>query len=167
MTALSLATLGTGAGSVLPMPPKAGLNSADAFRDALARQDAAAQAATAQPAGPTSPVDGSDVVQPSKVSGVEPSSDVSGRERVRKSLELDGVKPTTTGDSILGGLEKLRGVFDARQSHMNDLMKSNMATTGGLMAMQMEVAQYTVLVDVSSKLTGKASSTLDTLMKGQ
>ena len=46
-------------------------------------------------------------------------------------------------------------------------MKSNVVDTNALLAMQMEVAQYTILVDVSSKLTGKAAQSLDTLMKGQ
>jgi type III secretion system YscI/HrpB-like protein len=31
----------------------------------------------------------------------------------------------------------------------------------------MEVANFTLLVDISSKLTGKTTQALDTLMKGQ
>jgi type III secretion system YscI/HrpB-like protein len=36
-----------------------------------------------------------------------------------------------------------------------------------LMSMQMEVVNYTLMVDVTSKLTGKSTQSFDTLMKGQ
>lgn len=98
---------------------------------------------------------------------VQGDADVASRERVRRSLGLEGAPTPTAGDTILGGLTKLRSVFDARQTHLNDIMSSSAANTQVMFDMQMEMAQYTVMVDVSSKLTGKASSTLDTLMKGQ
>ena len=182
MTALSLANLGGGPLVQEAMRPgKGGTGSVSAFEDALSRQalqpppaadPTAVQSPSAvtsvQSAAHVSPAGAAQSADSTKVS-TTPVDGTAERERVRRSLELDGppVSTNTTGDTILGGMQKLRGVFDAHHAHINDIMKSDMSNTQGLMAMQMEMAQYTVMVDVSSKLTGKASSSLDTLMKGQ
>lgn len=170
MTALSLANLGGGSfGGDLGRAFTGGKADPASFREALARREGVAEPqAVSAPAQPQ-PADAARVAEAGKVDAREPAGAVD-RERVRRSLGLDGVSPVATptqGDTILGGLQKLRGVFDARHAHLTDMMKSDVANTQGLMAMQMELAQYTVMVDVSSKLTGKASSSLDTLMKGQ
>ena len=89
------------------------------------------------------------------------------RDLYKRALELDGATKPNPGDTILGGMTKLRGAFDERQARINGIMKGNVVDTNALLAMQMEVAQYTILVDVSSKLTGKTTQSLDTLMKGQ
>lgn len=90
------------------------------------------------------------------------------RDRVRRSLELDGATTRPSqGDAILGGLQKMRGTFDARHARIGEIMSGKTVDANALLAMQMEVAQYTLLVDVSSKLTGKTTQSLDTLMKGQ
>lgn len=168
MTALSLANLGGGSfGGDLGRAFTGGKADPASFRDALARREGVAEPQAVS--APAQPADATRVAEAGKVEAREPAGAVD-RERVRRSLGLDGVTPVATptqGDTILGGLQKLRGVFDARHAHLTDMMKSDVATTQGLMAMQMELAQYTVMVDVSSKLTGKASSSLDTLMKGQ
>ncbi len=165
MTALSLATLGGGGGPSLGEGFRKAANpqSASAFEDSLARQGVT-------PAQNPANQDPAKIAADPKAAAVDPASDAAGRERVRRSLELDGAKPaatSTSGDTILGGLQKLRGVFDDRNTRLNAIMKSNVVDTNALLAMQMEVAQYTILVDVSSKLTGKATQSLDTLMKGQ
>lgn len=172
MTALSLANLGTGAfgGGSQGMPMGGRVDPVN-FRDALARREAEGTAQAPASAAPVQPqpVDPNRVADVGKVEAKD-GVGAADRERVRRSLGLEGVKDApvpTQGDTILGGIQKLRSVFDARHAHITDIMSSGAATTQGLMAMQMELAQYTVMVDVSSKLTGKASSSLDTLMKGQ
>ena len=90
------------------------------------------------------------------------------REDALRSLELDGsAAPTaTTGDTILGGLSRLREVFDTQHARLTD-MTGLKPDAGGLIAAQMEVVQYSLLIDVTSKMTGKATQSFDTLMKGQ
>jgi type III secretion system YscI/HrpB-like protein len=136
---------------------------ATAFNDALGRQagvdrNAPAMQANAQ-AQPT------DVVAPQqRVDASTPS------ERARRALELEGVKDpakASGGDLILDGLQKLRGTFDARQTKVSALLNSSAADATTLLAMQVEVANYTLMVDVTSKLTGKSTQSFDTLMKGQ
>ncbi|MEM7693050.1 MAG: type III secretion system inner rod subunit SctI [Pseudomonadota bacterium] len=95
------------------------------------------------------------------------------RQRTIDTLGLDAVAADVrTGDSILSGLSALRGVFDAQQARITEVVAAD--TIGGtaaasatLMAAQFELVQYTMLVDVTSKLTGKATQSLDTLIKGQ
>lgn len=165
MPALSLPNLGVGSGSAAlgeGLREVGGVQRA-AFQDAMTRKSAdrptldapaaTAPATAAQPVAPVQPV------------GFENAPGA--RDRVRRSLELDGAARPTDGDTILGGLQKLRGAFDARHARVGEIMASKTVDTNALLAMQMEVAQYTLLVDVSSKLTGKSTQSLDTLMKGQ
>lgn len=132
-----------------------------AFEDAMRNTQQAGPAAS-----PVSPVPAAQAqpAQPVAATGFE--NDAASRERVRRSLELNGTQ-SSDGDAILGGLQRLRGFFDARHTRIGEIMNSNTVDTNALLAMQMEVAQYSLLVDVSSKLTGKTTQSLDTLMKGQ
>jgi type III secretion system YscI/HrpB-like protein len=132
---------------------------AAAFDDALARQSGVAtsqQTVQVAQAQGTTPVQGTNAVDPS--------------ERARRALELDGAKEATRpagGDLILDGLQKLRGTFDARQAKVAEVMHGQATDASTLLAMQVEVVNYTLMVDVTSKLTGKATQSFDTLMKGQ
>ena len=131
-----------------------------AFDDAMGRTTAEASRLNVSETASTA-------TPPSATSAVQDSSSAS-RERVRRSLDLEGVATRPSeGDAILGGLQRLRGTLDARHARIGSLMEGNSVDTNALISMQMEVAQYTLLIDVSSKLTGKATSSLDTLMKGQ
>lgn len=171
MPALSMPHLGVGSGGAAlgeGLREAGGVQRA-AFQDAMTRK-AVEQPAVARPADPAAVA----AVQP--VAPVQPGAQVqrtglendpAARDRVRRSLELDGATRPAEGDTILGGLQKLRGAFDARHARVGEIMGSKTVDTNALLAMQMEVAQYTLLVDVSSKLTGKSTQSLDTLMKGQ
>lgn len=90
--------------------------------------------------------------------------------RARQALEL-GVAPDTsrteTGDAILGGMQKLRGAFDASFSRIGDISRSNLSGVETVIEMQREVVHYSLLIDVTSKLVGKATQAADQLMKGQ
>jgi type III secretion system YscI/HrpB-like protein len=131
-----------------------------AFDDALSRQSAVApgqpNVQLAQASTTTAP--------PDQVQSVNIN------ERTRRALDVDGVKDAprpSGGDLILDGLQKLRGAFDSRHSSVSKLMGSSALDASMLMSMQMEVVNYTLMVDVTSKLTGKSTQSFDTLMKGQ
>ncbi len=97
------------------------------------------------------------------------TSDGTDAVRARRALELDGAtsaKPAN-GDMILNGLQHLRGEFNSRISRVNEVLASNGIDTKTLFAMQVEVVNFTMLVDMTSKLTGKSTQTFDSLMKGQ
>ncbi|WP_378940838.1 EscI/YscI/HrpB family type III secretion system inner rod protein [Mesorhizobium sp. ANAO-SY3R2] len=130
----------------------------DAFKDALQRQ-AVDQPAATQQSGPVA------------VSASPPAqAELDAQARARRGLGLEGVEGASRsepGDMILDGLQKLRGVFDAREARVSELMKSSSVDASMLMAVQMEITNFTLLVDISSKLTGKSTQALDTLMKGQ
>lgn len=91
-------------------------------------------------------------------------------ERARRALELDGAKEASKpsgGDLILDGLQKLRTNFDQRHAKVADMMKTQVVDASTLLAMQVEVVNYTMMIDLTSKLTGKSTQSFDTLMKGQ
>ncbi|MBU2534441.1 MAG: type III secretion system inner rod subunit SctI [Alphaproteobacteria bacterium] len=95
------------------------------------------------------------------------SADQASRGDALRTLELDRVAAplSSTGDAILGGLSRLREAFDIQQSRLGQM--ADASTGSELIAVQLEVVQYSMLVDVTSKLTGKATQSFDTLMKGQ
>lgn len=165
MPALSMHHLGVGsaAGALGDGLREVGGVQRAAFQDAMTRKSATGPALDGPP--PTEPASVAQPVVPVQRVGFE--NDSAARDRVRRTLELDGAVRPSDGDTILGGLQKLRGAFDARHARVGEIMASKSVDTNALLAMQMEVAQYTLLVDVSSKLTGKTTQSLDTLMKGQ
>jgi Type III secretion basal body protein I, YscI, HrpB, PscI len=91
------------------------------------------------------------------------------QERARRGLGLDAPHPVAPvqGDTILKGLENIRGVFDAQQARINDLASHPAANLGALASMQMEVAKFSLLCDVTSKLAGKSTQAFESLLKGQ
>ncbi len=99
------------------------------------------------------------------------AADVQARDRVRRSLELEGSRPVdgkpAEGDAILDGLQKLRGAFDQGQARLTEVMNTPTVDARMLLSMQMEMVNYSMLVDMSSKLTGKSTQSFDSLMKGQ
>ena len=104
-----------------------------------------------------------------RTDGVQPAQNAS--QDVLKSLDLDKTaRPAevpSTGDLILGGLKKLRGMFDAQNTSITEMINRPMGDSKSLLAMQVEVVKYSLLIDVASKLTGKSTQSFDTLMKGQ
>ena len=153
ITALPLAAVGT-----VPTPDTVrtvATQQVDAFQNALQRQNVS-QPATAEQVGSVTET---------------AQADLDAQQRARRGLGLEGAESEAVksepGDMILDGLQKLRGVFDARETRAAELMNRSTLDAGTLMAVQMEVANFTLLVDISSKLTGKSAQALDTLMKGQ
>lgn len=98
---------------------------------------------------------------------LEDQTDLS-RQRALDGLALDGeAAPAPTGRAILSGLEQLRTVFDAQIDSVASRSEGAQMDVSDMMALQAEVVKYTVLVDVSSKLAGKTTQAMDSLMKGQ
>jgi len=101
-----------------------------------------------------------------------PAAEAEAKERAKRALHLDdpaqkAAPVSGAGDTILEGIQKLRGVFDAQQARVNKVMSSPATDMHTLLAIQMEVVNYSVLVDVTSKLTGKSTQAFETLLKGQ
>ena|GEM_PF-5866104 len=119
----------------------------------------------ASPASQAAAASARTAVQP-----VQTAPAVDPAERARRALQLDGKPPATAaqgGDSILDGLQKLRTVFDKQQGRINQIMASPVTDMKTLLAVQMEVVNFSVLVDVTSKLTGKSTQAFESLLKGQ
>ncbi len=74
---------------------------------------------------------------------------------------------STPGGTILNGLEQLRSVFDTQIGSFGDRVEGVRMDVSDMMILQAEVIKYTMLVDVTSKLAGKSTQAMDTLMKGQ
>ena len=104
--------------------------------------------------------------RPDGVQAAQPL-DQGARGDALRTLELNQLASplSSTGDAILGGLSRLRETFDVQQARLGQMV--NGSTAAELVAVQLEVVQYSMLVDVTSKLTGKATQSFDTLMKGQ
>lgn len=161
-----------------PLTSSSGMNR---FADAMHRADAPHVPPIAPPQGPQAVQLTQAVQPPVRVAANQPATqtdaspsatvDPGASERARRTLQLDKPeapsKPAETGDRILDGLQKLRGVFDQQQGKINAMIKEPVGDASKLMALQVEVVNYSVLVDVSSKLTGKSTQALETLLKGQ
>ncbi|MEJ1160532.1 type III secretion system inner rod subunit SctI [Prosthecomicrobium sp. N25] len=108
---------------------------------------------------------------PPVVTDAQPVADPGAAERARRGLGLEGPSPVApepnTGDAIIEGLQKLRGVFDDQNARLNAVANAANTDFSSLMAMQMEMVRFSLLVEVTSKLTGKSTQAFDTLMKGQ
>jgi type III secretion system YscI/HrpB-like protein len=143
-------------------------------QSAVAAGQAPVQVAQAQGVAPVQgPVQVQSVAQAQPADAAAPAARpdrIQAGERARRALELEPVREsgrTAAGDLILDGLQKLRGTFDSRQAKVSELMRTTGTDASMLLAMQVEVVNYTLMVDVTSKLTGKSTQSFDTLMKGQ
>ncbi|MFP7674933.1 type III secretion system inner rod subunit SctI [Marivita sp. S0852] len=104
-------------------------------------------------------------------------ADDAARQRAIDGLELDapvagaGAAAANggigTGQAILDGLSRIRGAFDGGLQRVNDKVAATDMDVSDMMGLQMEVVQYSMMVDVSSKLAGKSTQAMDTLMKAQ
>jgi hypothetical protein len=93
------------------------------------------------------------------------------QERTRRALDLDPVRSTQPapvhGDTILHGLQKIRGFFNAQEARLNDIVSGPTLDTRALMRLQMAVAEFSLMSTVASKLTGDSTRALESLLKGQ
>jgi hypothetical protein len=139
----------------------------DSFSAALSKAFAADQANPAAPpvrlaaAEPQTMTDAA-------ASPVDAAAEAQGR--ARQALKLNpspSVKPVVNGgDKILEGLSRIRSEFDAHTHRLQALMAQRTSDVKTVFAVQEEVAHFGLLVDVTSKLTGKSTQALEALLKG-
>jgi type III secretion system YscI/HrpB-like protein len=99
-----------------------------------------------------------------------PSDAASAANRAVQGLELDPDSDSAagTGTAILEGLGRMRSIFDsqldgvARSTTLNNPFDYNR-----MMELQAQLVEFSLVVDVSSKLAGKSTQALDSLLKGQ
>lgn len=128
-------------------------------------------------ADPTLPVPGStasDVVTPlvsdqgvPPVAEVAPGAETDARLRAAEGLGLASGEDVGPGNSILSGLEQLRSVFDGQYAAVNENLKGTSFEAQAMLELQADLVEYSVLIDVTSKLAGKVTTAIDSLMKGQ
>ncbi len=89
--------------------------------------------------------------------------------RAVQGLELSpDIDSAGTGTTILEGLGRLRGVFDRELDGVaNSTSRMDPFDTIGMMNLQAQLVEFSLVVDVTSKLAGKSTQALDSLMKGQ
>ena len=138
------------------------------------RFSAAMDKANADPAAGSKPLDADPNVsaaRPATTADAAGGATADAQERVRRALNLNPAQAAQQrpahGDAILNGLQSVRGVFAAQEARLTDLASRPTTDVNTLMAIQMEVIKFSVLIDVGSKLTGKSTQALDALMKSQ
>jgi type III secretion system YscI/HrpB-like protein len=124
-----------------------------------------------QESAANAPVQATGVVQDEKVPAPADVESIEPQERASKALGLPTAIPKavteTGGDTILNGMQKLRGVFDTQIDSVNQAVSGPLDNVEQLMRVQTEWLKFSMLVEVSSKLVGKSTQAFETLMKGQ
>jgi hypothetical protein len=106
--------------------------------------------------------------QSSSVEANQSATSVDAKERTRRALELEpSTRSDPAGDKILDGLQNIRGIIDAKRTALTQLSARTDMDFERMLAMQLEVAEYSLVVDATSKLIGKTTQTFDTLLKSQ
>lgn len=138
----------------------------DRFRQAMERAGMIEKPAEVAP-----PVRVAQLVQPGTATDATRGTEAVGAaNRAVQGLELGPGTDSAagTGTAILEGLGQLRGIFDrelnsvAQASTMNNPFDYNR-----MMELQAQLVEFSLVVDVTSKLAGKSTQALDSLLKGQ
>lgn len=173
-----ISSLTGGAPAVAPAARLEGLgqtlsvrNFEDALRIAHGPTPAELQLAQADATVPGTATDATNPLVPAPgvpaVDGATAAIEADARLRAAEGLGLVAGDDVGPGNSILNGLEQLRSVFDSQYSSVNSQLQGTTMDVNAMMALQADLVEYSVLVDVSSKLAGKVTTAIDSLMKGQ
>jgi type III secretion system YscI/HrpB-like protein len=118
--------------------------------ETVARFEQLQTAGPAQPAGQT----------PAPATEVEPAE-----------LKISPVDGETAGDSILRGLDKMSKGFDSTVGQIaqavNSIKPGETINAADLLKLQFQLTEVTVQQDVTSKVAGKATQSLETFLKNQ
>ncbi|KZK76703.1 Type III secretion needle MxiH like protein [Pseudovibrio sp. W64] len=99
------------------------------------------------------------------IGGVEQVNAAQNVAAVSAPTQIASVNPTDS-NFVIDGLAKVRGVFAETSSNINAISEGGkLSHFDKLINMQIEVANYSLLVDVSSKIAGKTTQGLDALMR--
>jgi len=144
----------TGAKPIAPLQPPEGAASSQRFSNTLA------SALKAQ-----SSENGSGDSAPDQV-----ASAAGADERARQTLGLgeNGEQGSTLGgDAVLDGLARLRGAVNSETSKLMSVGNAGALSSEGMLGVQEAYDKFSLLADVSTRVLGKTTQTLDTLLKGQ
>ena len=116
------------------------------------------------------PVRVAQLLQPGTATDAPTATDPGGAaNRAVQGLELGSGTDSTagTGTAILEGLGKLRGIFDRELDGVAQNSVMNPCDYNKMMELQAQLVEFSLVVDVTSKLAGKSTQALDSLLKGQ
>lgn len=149
-------------------------NFEDILRAAQAPEGGVLRLAQADPSTAVPGATATDVVPPllsapgtPAVAETVPGAEVDSRLRAAEGLGLESDAPAGPGNSILNGLEQLRATFDSQYDAVGSKLQGTTLDVTAMMQLQADMVKYSVLIDVSSKLAGKVTTSIDSLMKGQ
>lgn len=74
--------------------------------------------------------------------------------------------PAGPGDAILQGLDKMRSSFGESMQRIGDVLGKDQVSAQDLMRAQMELHSMSLQNDLMGKVGGKATQSIDQLMKG-
>jgi type III secretion system YscI/HrpB-like protein len=74
--------------------------------------------------------------------------------------------PSGPGDAILQGLDKMRSSFGESMQRIGDVLGKDQVSAQDLMRAQMELHSMSLQNDLMGKVGGKATQSIDQLMKG-
>jgi type III secretion system YscI/HrpB-like protein len=134
----------------------AGKKTAEASPDAVAALDQAMQAGNnpAQQAAPQA-AEGPTAVSAEQAPDIPPVEQVAGADQ------------PTLGERILDGLGQMQHDTKAALDHAQTALNSGDLNAADMMRVQFELMQVTIQQDVTAKVAGKATQTVDTLLKNQ
>ncbi len=104
------------------------------------------------------------------VGGPAATPGLADRRETIKALDLApdaAPRAVNPGDTILSGLKKLQGEFSEKQAGLVRDIDAPATSTNALLKLQMDMVQYTLMIDIASKITGKMTQAVDSLTKGQ
>ncbi len=135
----------------------------DAPAEAVARLEAALDQSQQMPAQP----------QPAMENATEPMA-VGATETPAESMQTVAIAPAadgTAGDAILKSLGRMSQAFDGTVDQITKALSAvkpgEMMNASDLVKLQFQLMQVTLQQDVTGKVSGKATQSLDTFLKNQ
>ncbi|MFS8181974.1 hypothetical protein ACMG4P_10500 [Pseudovibrio denitrificans] len=123
------------------------------------------QTALSAAGGVQAPVSGQIVNGNVVIGGVDQVNAAQNVAAVQAPTQVASVNPTDS-NFLIDGLAKVRGVFAETSDSINAISEGGqLSQFDKLINMQIEVANYSLLVDVSSKIAGKTTQGMDALMR--
>ena len=84
-----------------------------------------------------------------------------------KVQEMTASPPPSLGDSILQGMDKMRGSREAHMNAIGELVGKESLSPQDMMRLQFELAQLNMQQDLTVKVADKANQGVQTLFKNQ
>jgi len=147
-------TLSEGAGATAVAGKKSGEASPDAVSALEKAMESGGNPAQGTAAG-TAPVEQAGAVPAEAAPRIQPVEAATGTEKA------------TLGDRILDGLGQVQHDTKAALDHVQSTLNSGDINAADMMRAQYELMQVSIQQDVTAKVVGKATQTVDTFLKNQ